>query len=261
MPKGLSLNIGINELLVKLYCTNGALCAPCNDARAMAAIAVMEGYESPTILLNEQATKQNFLAQINEGINRLEAGDTFLITFSGHGGQIKDNNGDEKDGMDETWCFYDEPLIDDEIGEKWKLFKSGVQIIVISSSCHSGSAIKYWDKSCFTNTPFAPMDNCEKEIIINDKTILSSHMDDPEIKADIIHLSACEDKQEASDGHHFTKFTGLLLQHWDYGRFTGNYQDLVANIQQRSGYLQKPGLRTLGANKPYLHHKTPFKIN
>jgi metacaspase-1 len=259
MPKGLSLNIGINELQKGFYLTSGSLPTPQNDARAMAALALMEGYESPMLLLNSDATKKNFLQCLDDSIKRLEAGDSFLLSFSGHGGQVDDVNGDEADKKDETWCLYDEYLIDDEIGEKWKEFKEGVQIVVVSASCHSRTAIKVWDENCFTGNP--AQQGCEKEIIINEKTILSSHIHDAEIKADILHISACDDKQTASAGSYFTKFTGLLLKHWDYGRFTGDYQSLIYKIHREAGYLQKPGIRTLGSNRSFLQNKTAFKIN
>jgi len=258
MAKGLSLNIGINILQKGIYLTAGNLPTPQNDARAMAALALMEGYENPTLLLNADATKANFLKCLDDSIQRLDPGDSFLLSFSGHGGQVEDTSGDEADKKDETWCLYDEPLIDDEIGEKWKEFKEGVQIVVVSSSCHSRTAIRVWDKNCFTGNP---TQGCEKEIVINDTSILSSHMHDPEIKADILHLSACDDKQTASAGTYFTKFTGLLLKYWDYGRFTGDYQSLMYKIRLEAGYLQTPGIRTLGSNKPSLQNRTAFKLN
>src|SRR3954468_18170022 len=108
MPKGLSLHIGVNFLKVGLYCTSAGLKSPQNNARAMAAIAIMEGFQPPVMLLNEQATKNNFLNHFDAIIPELESGDTFLLTFSAHGGQIADDSGDEADGLDEIWCFYDE---------------------------------------------------------------------------------------------------------------------------------------------------------
>jgi metacaspase-1 len=261
MAKGLSLNIGINELKRGFYLSNGSLHSPENDARAMAAIAILEGYNSPILLLSEQATKDNFICQLNNCIKELNEGDTFLLTYSGHGGQIKDTNGDEADGKDETWCLYDAQLTDDEIYEKWKEFKKGVKIIVVSSSCHSRTAIKDLDNSHFNIKSVKATNPVEENVALVKKTILSKYEFDPLIKADIVHLSACCDKQYASAGKHFTHFTDLLLKHWDYGRFKGTYEELASKIQKESGYCQRPGITTLGANQPYLHNKNPFKLN
>lgn len=260
MPKGLSLNIGINRLKTGAYSGQGLLRAPENDARAMAAIAVTEGYTCPTLLLTEEATRSNFLSHLDHCIRILEPGDTFLLSFSGHGGQIADDNNDEADGKDETWCFYDGHIIDDEIGQKWKQFNEGVRIIVVSSSCHSRTALRIWSNDCFSN-PYSSGTRCwSREVTINAHTVLSKHLNDPEIKADIIHLSACEDRRRAQDGAHYSRFTGLLLKFWDYGRFDGTYQDIIRNIEQEAGYLQKPEVQTMGFSRTNLALQHPFKL-
>ncbi|MCC6373080.1 MAG: caspase family protein [Bacteroidia bacterium] len=261
MAKGLSLNIGLNELKKGFYESRGALPSPENDARAMAALALMEGYNAPMLLLTQNATKHNLIEHLNFCAKELEAGDTFLLSYSGHGGQVMDTNGDETDGKDETWCLFDEHLIDDELYEHWKAFKKGVKIIIVSSSCHSRTAIKDLDEFILGKNSGDAIACKSAYELTTKKNIVSKHEFDPLINADIIHLSACGDKQFASAGKHFTHFTDLLLKHWDYGRFKGSYEELVSKIQKESGYCQKPGIRTLGANTPYLHTRIPFKLN
>jgi metacaspase-1 len=261
MAKGLSLNIGVNHLSNGFYQTLGKLRSPENDARAMAAIAMMEGYEPPMVLLTEQATKSNFLSHLDTCIKQLEAGDTFLLSFSGHGKQVEDTNNDEVDGKDEAWCFYDSYLTDDEIACKWKIFEKGVKIIVVSASCHSGTAIKDNDFDFFEAKSFvnqAPITNLSSSVKSSE---LMHHEDDSEIKAHIIHLSACEDHQCASAGHYFSHFTDLLLKFWDYGRTKDNYQEIMTKINKASDYHQKPKFRTVGANASFLKSKLPFKLN
>lgn len=260
MPKGISLNIGINSLKVGPYRGQGLLKSPENDARAMAGIAITEGYLCPTILLTEQATRSNFISHLKHCIQILEPGDTFLLSFSGHGGQIADTSRDEADGKDETWCFYDGHLIDDEIGELWQQFKKGVRITVVSSSCHSRTALRVWDDSCFNTSNTRDVHCRSREITTNAHTILTKHLHDPLIKADIIHLSACEDKQRAQDGAYYSHFTHLLLKSWDYGRFSGSYQDMVKTIELEAGYTQKPGLQTMGVSRNELALQHPFKL-
>ena len=202
--------------------------------------------------------KEKFLELFDRITQSLEDGDIFLFTFSGHGGQIKDCDGDEEDGMDETWCLYDGYLLDDELGARWKEFKRGVRIIVISASCHSGTAIRAYTSDCFPGN--TPDHACKKEIKQNAKSILSSYINDGTIRASILHISACEDEQEALDGDKLSLFTRLLLQHWDNGNFTGNYEELVRRIRSESGYNQRAGIATLGNNDPDLLNAQPFKL-
>lgn len=64
------------------------------------------------------------------------------MTYSGHGGQVPDANGDEPDGEDETWCLDDGQLIDDEIFYYLGCFAAKTRIITVSDSCHSGSVLR-----------------------------------------------------------------------------------------------------------------------
>ena len=65
-----------------------------------------------------------------------------MLTYSGHGGQLKDENNDEDDFLDETWCLYDRQYVDDELNARLRDFKPGVKIFVLSDACHSGTVVK-----------------------------------------------------------------------------------------------------------------------
>ena len=57
-----------------------------------------------TLLLTKAATSKNVIAAIADAAATLHSGDFFLLSYSGHGGQVPDTNGDEtEDDMDETW--------------------------------------------------------------------------------------------------------------------------------------------------------------
>ena len=96
----------------------------------------------PTVLLTKKATRKPVLAAMQAGAKALQSGDLFFLTYSGHGGQIPDRNGDEPDRKDETWCLYDGELIDDELHAALSRFARGVRILVLSDSCHSGSVTR-----------------------------------------------------------------------------------------------------------------------
>lgn len=260
MSKGISIHTGIDTLRVGVYNTEAPLNAPSHDAWAMADIARHEGYSEINLLINQEATKKHFLEIFDASIQKLQCGDTLFISFSGHGGQIVDEDGDELDGRDEVWCFYDDYLVDDDLRERWRLFTEGVRVIVVSSSCHSRSTLKVYHKDCFSGSVFTPDSTCQHTVTQNGKSILEAYFPDPLIKAGIVHLSACEDCQEAEDGGKYSAFTRVLLKHWDEGRFTGTYEDLVRKIQLETGYMQKAGIATLGNNDPVLLNSIPFKL-
>ncbi|MEP7099376.1 MAG: caspase family protein, partial [Burkholderiales bacterium] len=137
--KGLSLNIGLNGVSAAAYGGwDGPLAACEFDANDMAAIAKSIGAK-PTVLLTKKATRANMLAGMRGAAKALKSGDFFLLTYSGHGGQVPDTNGDEADKKDETWCLYDGQLIDDELYFELSKFATGVRILVLSDSCHSGT--------------------------------------------------------------------------------------------------------------------------
>jgi hypothetical protein len=84
----------------------------------------------------------------------LKPGDNLFIYLTGHGNQIPDQNGDEKDGFDEAFVCYDTPLqtdahysdrllIDDVLdqlitGVRRKIGPGG-QIFMVVECCHSGT--------------------------------------------------------------------------------------------------------------------------
>jgi metacaspase-1 len=142
MPRGISIHIGLNQVDPNAYeGWDGALAGCENDARDMKTIADGCGYE-PTCLLSADATSEAVCGAIGTTVQTLQAGDHLLLTYSGHGGQIPDSNGDEDDAQDETWVLYDRMFSDDELYAMWSQFAPGVRIFVLSDSCHSGTVVR-----------------------------------------------------------------------------------------------------------------------
>ena len=141
-PVAQSLHIGLNAVDPAAYGGWGGPLAACEfDANDMAAIAKSRAMKS-TVLLTKKATRASTLAAIRAAAKTLTSGDLFLLTYSGHGGQVPDVSGDEDDKQDETWCLYDGQLIDDELYLELSKFASGVRVLVLSDSCHSGSVTR-----------------------------------------------------------------------------------------------------------------------
>src|SRR5690606_25310865 len=116
MPKGYSLHIGLNTVNPDHYDGwDGRLVACESDAIQMSEIAKKMNFASIDVKLTKEATRDQFKDIVRSYSKKLQPGDLFLLTYSGHGGQLPDLNNDEADAIDETWCMYDGQIADDEI--------------------------------------------------------------------------------------------------------------------------------------------------
>jgi hypothetical protein len=78
----------------------------------MAGIAESCGFVAKP-LLTKRATRTAVIKALKEASGKLMPGDIFLLSYSGHGGQLPDlNNDEETDSQDETWCLYNGELVD-----------------------------------------------------------------------------------------------------------------------------------------------------
>lgn len=257
MSKGYAVVLGLNHVDPVHYDGwDGELAQPENDARAICEIASKRGFKSK-IILGNNVTRLNVIYSVREAAQELESGDIFFFYYSGHGGQLPDMDGDEMDGMDETWCLYDGELVDDELRLLWSEFKEGVRILVLSDSCHSGTITKasveepalencvkkampmeYVRKTYFKNKSF--YDNLAREL-------MDKGANEKEVKAGVLLISGCQDEQSS---YAFTfdensAFTTALLQvleegpSADYSEF---HKKIVDKLDKRLRGKQKPNL-------------------
>jgi Caspase domain/Putative peptidoglycan binding domain len=141
-PHAVSIHLGVDRVDPGHYGSDLKLPSCANDARAMAEIATSVGYD-PVVLVDEEATTANFAAFIRTCGSNLFADDCLMISFSGHGSQVPNVSDDaESDLMDETMCFHDRMLIDDEFYGLLTELKAGVRVHIFLDSCHSGTAVK-----------------------------------------------------------------------------------------------------------------------
>lgn len=100
------------------------------------------------LLLNEKATKNNIMQQLDKLVDDTERGDVRVFYYSGHGTQIDDADGDETDVIDEALCPHDISfdngtyIIDDELHEIFSKLHPQASCDVIFDSCFSGSATR-----------------------------------------------------------------------------------------------------------------------
>ena len=129
-----SIHFGLNDYKGSKNDLRG--CVP--DAKNWRETLKAKGFSS-IFLKDSNVTKTNFVSNIKKLIALSKDGDWLVITFSGHGTHIKDENGDEADGRDEALCLYDSIITDDELRTIFKTIPNGVKTLFVSDSCHSAS--------------------------------------------------------------------------------------------------------------------------
>ena len=137
-----ALCIGLNDYPG----TSSDLSGCVNDANDWADALTDRGFEVSK-LLDRHATGAAIRAGMQEVIGRADRGDLVVITYSGHGSFVPDDDGDEPDGTDECLCPYDitsqGAITDDDLFDIYSEKASGVRLLMISDSCHSGTVTRF----------------------------------------------------------------------------------------------------------------------
>ena len=94
----------------------------------------------------EKPTRANIMAAIDWLTAGLRPGENVMFHYSGHGGRVRDTNGDEVTGLDS--CIYPvnggrmETIIDDDLrGALASRIPVGCKCLVVLDACHSGTAV------------------------------------------------------------------------------------------------------------------------
>ncbi|WP_418317014.1 caspase family protein [Piscinibacter sakaiensis] len=288
--QALSLHIGVNRVDPAHYAGwDGPLEACEFDAEDMAALA-RDQQMKPTLLLTKQATRARVLAAIRRAARALQAGDLLLLTYAGHGGQVRDVDGDEVDGQDETWCLFDGQLVDDELYYELSRFAAGTRIVVVSDSCHSGTvtrdvvprppppglrprlmppavARRVYDRhqAFYDKVQQRVVEQANKARVDPDTALAqvgaAGHATQVvgRFQPAVLLIAGCQDNQTAMDGEQNGVFTGELLRIWNRGAFAGDYLRLHAQVRAALPPSQSPNLFTLGDARSLLVQR-PFSI-
>ncbi len=278
--KGHSLHLGLNAVNPAHYAGwSGELAACEADADDMQVIASSSEFARSAVLKTRDATRAHVISEIEKAAADLRPGDLFFLSYSGHGGQIPDRNGDEDDYADETWCLYDGELIDDELYGLWQKFQAGVRVVVLSDSCHSGSVTRMMPRLGLTAARReAPADATEEAPRYRAMPIFAAtrtyqqnkkFYDDlqakvsgerGEIRATVRLISGCHDNQLSADGTFNGLFTATLLRVWRGGGFRRNYAAFHKAIVQRMPPDQTPQHSVIGRPSPEFDAERPFAI-
>lgn len=282
MTRGISCHIGLNVVNPDHYNGwSGPLTACEYDAEDLRDIARNVGYEA-NILITEEATRDAVKSAVQSAADTLTTGDIFLLTYSGHGGQVPDTSGDERDLADETWCLYDGQLIDDELLYLWSQFRGGVRVLVLSDSCHSGTVTRMRELSISLPEPYVtaiegrpqtgpgfrmmPVHVARYTYRENrnfyDKIQqgVPPKPDWDPVSARVRLISGCQDNQLSMDGAFNGLFTGTLKRVYANGAFQGDYTRFHRNIVELMPPTQTPNHFVIGGVNPDYDAERPFQI-
>jgi hypothetical protein len=159
--------VGINQFahLPMASWLNGCV----NDANDMAAMLRRRGFtaRATTVLTDAGATKVAVMGALTSMVKAAKPGDHLVFSFSSHGTQVPDTDGDEADGADEAFACHDiaqsgnqwdadTVIVDDELRVLLTTLPKGVLFEAFLDTCHSGSGLKPLDLLSGRRPKFLP---------------------------------------------------------------------------------------------------------
>jgi hypothetical protein len=267
MSYAVSIHIGVNAPRAGSANDNRARLS-CSETAAwrMAELASHVGYDSMLVLRGQMATLGTVNTLMWTVSQLLAKGDTLLVTFSGHGGQVQDRDGEDPLGSDESWSLHDGELLDDQLCGYWRLFKAGVRIVVVSESCYSGGMIRTVGEDAYLPATLPGQRRMRGEpywvktdIAKTLRPAAGERLHDADgVRATVLMLTASGETQPAQDG----LFTDCLLEVWAGGGFSGSYRELYEAVKSRVMRIksdQEPQILMLGAPDPDFPRTPAFR--
>ena len=277
MSKGISIHIGLEYIDPEHYGSDGALRTCGKDCLDMKDIAEAQNFESITVFLNEEGTRDAVTNAINLASKALVTGDMLFISYSGHGASIPDKSGDEEDGKDESWCLFDGYLLDDELYALWTKFEKGVRIMVVSDSCHSGTVTKVdpnQDPKTMIISKNFPKEEAKKVYLAHKdfyQEIKAEAMEskDKEVKASVKLIAGCQDIESSYvlPNDENSLLTMEINRVWNAGQFVGTTPEFFEEIKEgvkaiafKNRIYQEPNLYDVGMTNKKFDVQKPFGI-
>jgi len=266
MSHAVSIHIGVNAPRAGSAFDSRAWLSDSETAAwRMAELACQAGYDSMLVLRGQTATLAAVNASLWNASQLLAKGDTLLVTFSGHGGQVPDHDGDDPLGSDESWSLHDGELLDDQLCGYWRLFRGGVRIVVVSESCYSGGMMRTVDEDELFPAVHpgerrrrGEPDWVKEAMAKSGPAAVEPSRDPSGVRATVLMLTASGETQPAQGG----LFTNSLLEVWGGGDFPGSYRELYEAVKRRVMSIksdQEPQLLMLGAPDPDFPRAPAFR--
>lgn len=218
-----------------------------NDARNVQRFLLRHGYKHDDIkMMTDDATdprlrptKTNILDAMHWLVQGAQPHDSLFFHYSGHGGQVKDTDGDEVDGFDEVIFPLDFKraghIVDDLMNTIMvQKLPIGCRLTGLFDSCHSGSVL---------DLPYLYSSDGKAK----GSQVSKKWFDRKSTHADVISWSGCKDSQTSADtweagvatGAMSYAFINSLKQNPDQ-----TYQELLRSVRSilKKKYSQRPQL-------------------
>ena len=187
------------------------------------------GFDNIVLLTDETEKKPNkeiILEELKQLLINASSGDILFLSFSGHGINLVDRNGDEKDGLDEVIVTLDiEYITDDELNSLiQRHLKKNVTLFALFDCCHSGTILdlryQYLD-STRVNKDTENLKNLETE-------------------GNVIMISGCMDRQTSMDAYIRTAGTYQGAMTWAFLETINKHPELAwIDLLNRMRYYLK----------------------
>ena len=254
--------------------------------------------ENIKVLLSGEATAEAIKSAIEDWlVARSQPEDIVYFHFSGHGSQLKDRDGDEKDGRDEMICPADmEPgkiesiITDEQLGELLERIPAN-NVTVVLDACHSGTGTRDLTRSRARFAEFEPgVGPGTRSIVVSsaEQSIPSESSEQPATGATHklsgsegmegggelqVTISGCKDDQTSADafideGFYAGALTYNLIENMKKAPPDMTYRELMDQVERdiKAGkYTQTPEIKgdmdrpLLGKSVPGMV-ETPFLV-
>jgi len=204
-------------------------------------------------LTDRRATTAGILEGLAWLVDGATSGDSLVFHYSGHGSQVPDRNGDERDGLDEILCPYDldwaHPLTDDDLAAVVAPIPKGALLTVILDCCHSGTGLREPSRNgSGVRHRYLPH-LAEPAAFARTVRRFGASV----AKTHAVLLAACRDDQTSADAFIDGKYRGAhtwyLCQTLRNADWNPTYRDLASatgNALSRAGFTQIPQLEGPG---------------
>jgi hypothetical protein len=268
MHRGISIHIGVNHPAGPHH----PLSKSEDTAWKLAELSFQAGYRTIHVLCGPQATREAVGTLLAGTARALRPGHTLFVSFSGHGSRVPDENGDERDGWDETWCLHDTHLVDDELVEYWRLLARGSRALVVADCCYAGGTVREGERPLTWHgiQPFTGWDAtvyppaCGGAWRGVSQTVVPPGIRVPDqddgIQASVLLLAATGEEQRAREGLYMRH----LLEVWEGGAFRGSFYELHDKVSYRvrcDTHDQDPQILMLGAADPDFPLEVAFHLD
>lgn len=261
----LALCVGIDQ-----YASN-PLAGCVADARAWSAQLSSLGFSVST-LLDGDATRGRILDALMALTASARAGDTLVFQYAGHGTQVADLNGDERDGFDEALVPIDYDsgalLLDDDLADVYAALAPGASLTLFMDCCHSGTNSRFAPREAAVLPSrvrrrflaLSPWQEQAHRAFRSRLTATASRAGSTVLSANgVVHMAACQDDQyayEVDGAGNFTRVaTAALAEAVRRAETNEAFMERVAQAVSALGNPQTPGLMRLPAS---LRHRPIF---